>query len=195
MSARAAFIRRRWPIVATLLTLLIVTLPIRAAVRVQRPITHDGGRIRQDYLWGERFWDDDHGIWVTHKGVDFSYGLGTNVHAVAGGTVVDLYETYQNGQGTGFGNFVLIRHNGRHWDRTTQQNGYVYSIYAHLSHNSVRPSVGDAVQAGAWIAQVDNTGSSTGNHLHLQICLHPQSDRTLRPNTLDSENTSRNPEL
>ena len=195
MSARATFTRRRWPIVATLLTLIIVALPTGAAVRVQRPITYDGGRINQGYLWGERFWDEDEQEWITHKGVDFTYDLGTNVYAVADGTVVDLYETYQNGQGTGFGNYVLIRHDDRHWDRTTPQNGYVYSIYAHLSRNSVRPAVGDPVQAGEWIAQVDNTGSSTGNHLHLQICLHSQSDRTLIPNTLDSENTSRNPEL
>ena len=187
MNTKAAFIRRRWPIVVTLLTLLIVALPIRAAVRVQRPITYDGGRINQEYLYGEELQAS------THKGVDFSYGLGTSVYAVADGTVVDLYETSQNGQGTGFGNFVLIRHDRRHWDRITQQNAYVYSIYAHLSYNSVGPSVGQFVSAGTWIAEVDNTGSSTGNHLHLQICLHPQSDRTL--STLDSENTSRNPEL
>jgi len=34
MSAGATFIRRRWPIVATLLTLLIVALPTGAAVWV-----------------------------------------------------------------------------------------------------------------------------------------------------------------
>ena len=64
MNTKATFIRRRWPIVATLLTLLIMALPIRAAVRVQRPITYDGGRINQYYLWGED----------SHRGVDFSYG-------------------------------------------------------------------------------------------------------------------------
>jgi len=48
---------------------------------------------------------------------------------------------------------------------------------------------------GTWIAEVDDTGWSSGHHLHLQICIHPQSDRTLVPNTLNSENTSRNPEL
>lgn len=199
MSARATFIRRRWPIVATLLTLLILALPTDAAVRVQRPITYDGGRINQGYLWGEETEGGEH----THKGVDFTYDLGTNVYAVADGTVVDLYETYQNAQGTGFGNYVLIRHGDRHYVRHNNgqpvgQMGYVYSIYAHLSHDSVLPSVNDSVQAGAPIAQVDHTGTvigDPGDHLHLQICIHPQSDRTLSPNTLNSETTSRNPEL
>ena len=176
---------------ATLLTLLIVALPIRAAVRVQRPITYDGGRINQYYLWGED----------SHRGVDFSYGLGTYIYAVADGTVVQFKEdvddnTWPQNPRNDWGNFVLIRHNGLFWDRTTQQNAYVYSIYAHLKKDSVRPSVGQFVTAGTWIAEVDNTGHSTGNHLHLQICLHPQSDRLLWPtNTLNSENTSRNPEL
>ena len=184
--------RCRWQAIVALLFLLLLAtvLPAIAAYRVQRPITYDGGRLNQSYLYGEV------GDTSTHKGVDFSYGLGTDVYAIADGVVVDTYDDYDNGTGTGFGNFVLIRHSRRHWDRTAQQWAYVYSIYAHLSKDSVRYSVGQYVTAGTWIADVDNTGSSTGNHLHLQICLHPESDRKLRPyNTLDSENTSRNPEL
>lgn len=176
--------KSRWMVRATLVLVLLSTvLPLYAAYWLQRPITSDGGRIRQDYLWGED----------SHHGVDFTYGLGTNVYAIANGTVVDLREDIRYGEGTGFGNFVLIRHSRLFWDRTTQQNAYIYSIYAHLRQWSVRPSIGQFVHAGDWIAEVDNTGTSTGDHLHLQICLHPQPDRTL--STLNSWNTSRNPEL
>lgn len=125
--------------------------------------------------------------------MDFSYGLGTDVYAIADGTVRDLRENIANGTGSGFGNYVLIRHDRRHWDRTTAQWGYVYSIYAHLSLDSVRFSVGQHVTAGTWIAEVDDTGTSTGHHLHLQMCIHPEYDRTLA--NLNSEATSRNPEL
>ena len=172
--------------VALLFSLLLATiLPASAALRVQRPITYDGGRINQGYLWGE----GDPG----HRGVDFSYGLGTRVYAIADGTVVDLREDIGNGTGSGFGNYVMIRHDARHWDRTTGVLGYVYSIYAHLSQNSVRVSEGQHMDASTWIAEVDDTGTSTGHHLHLQICIHPQSDRTMA--NLSTETTSRNPEL
>ena len=190
MKTRTSARCRRQATVALLFLLLLATvLPAIAAYRVQRPITYDGGRLNQSYLYGE--------VWgtSTHKGVDFSYGLGTDVYAIADGTVVDLEENIANGTGNSFGNFVLIRHDERHWDRIEEQWGYVYSIYAHLSEDSVRYSEGDSVTAGTWIAEVDDTGWSSGHHLHLQICIHPQSDRTLVPNTLNSENTSRNPEL
>jgi len=157
-------------------------------LRVQRPIVYDGGRINQWYLWME--YDAEFG-W--HRGLDFTCGTDTHVYAVADGTVVDLYEDYRDDEGTGFGNYVLIRHNERHWDRRTTQWAYVYSIYAHLSEDSIRYSEDQDVYAGDWIADVDNTGASSGSHLHLQLCLHPQPDRTIA--TLSSSTTSRNPEL
>ncbi|HET90364.1 MAG TPA: M23 family metallopeptidase [Chloroflexi bacterium] len=189
MDTKTSTRHRLWTPVALLLALLLVAvLPASAAYRVQRPITYDGGRLNQSYLYGE--------VWgtSTHKGVDFSYDLGTDVYAIADGTVVDLYEDYDNGDDSdplGWGNRVLIRHSARHWDRTTQQWAYVYSIYAHLSKNSVRYSIGQFVYAGTWIAEVDDTGLSSGHHLHLQICIHSQSDRTIT--NLGSSTTSLSP--
>lgn len=56
------------------------------------------------------------------------------------------------------GNYVLIRHaNGEH------------SLYAHLKHGSVRVNVGDAVSAGAQIAETGSSGNSTEPHLHFQV--------------------------
>ncbi|MGI0015042.1 MAG: M23 family metallopeptidase, partial [Nitrososphaera sp.] len=134
----------------------------------------------------------------THTGVDLPAALGTNVYAVESGTVVDLRETIDNNTGTGFGNFVLIRHAATHYIRqnngtSVNQMGYIYSIHGHLAKNSVSPVIGDLVNAGQVIAQVDNTGNSTGNHIHLQIDLHQLGDRVL--SNLGSEIRSRNPEL
>lgn len=156
-----------------------------AARRVQRPIAATGGKINQTYLWAEN----------GHRGVDFPYNLGTDVYAVANGRVVDLEESLQNEEEVSdWGNFVLIQNNLRHYDRTTGQIAYDYYLYLHLSQNSVRVNEGDWVNAGDWIAEVDDTGRwSSGHHLHLQIVIHPQANRTI--DTLDSENKSRNPEL
>ena len=64
------------------LLIFIVVVPGYAAYLISRPI--NGGAINQTYLWGEGT--------AIHKGVDFSYPLGTEVRAVASGTVVDLRE-------------------------------------------------------------------------------------------------------
>lgn len=108
---------------ALLLALLLAaTVPASAAYRTQRPITNDGGRLNQAYLYGE--------VWSAHqhKGVDLTYSFGTHVYAIADGTVVELYEDVANGtfpkEGEDdlpadaiWGNFVLIRHDRSHWDR------------------------------------------------------------------------------
>jgi len=71
--------------------------------------------------------------------------------------------------------------------------GYAYSLYLHLKNNSVSVNINDDVTPGQLIAQGDDTGNSSGNHLHLQIILHNLSNRTLA--NIDSENRTRNPEL
>jgi len=191
MNTQQGHWRRRAAIVV-LSSLLLVAIVLRAgaALRVQRPILDGGGTINQGYLWMEY---DDFGGW--HRGVDFGYVTGTHVYATANGTVRDLEEShwYPGNEGTGFGNFVLVEHDERHWDRRTGEWAYVYSIYAHLDYLSVRPSVGHHVNAGQWIADVDRTGHATGPHLHLQVCIHPQPGRTI--DNLNHNATSRNPEL
>ena len=133
-----------------------------------------------------------------HRGLDFPYVLGTDVYAIASGTVVNLRENIDNGTpgNSAYGNFVLIQHDQRHYDRVNQQWAYVYSMYLHLSKNSVIPTENQHVNAGQFIAETDSTGDSGGDHLHLQIVIHPEAERELFPfDTLDSGNRSRNPEL
>ena len=86
----------------------------------------------------------------THTGLDISAVQGTDIKAVADGTII--FASY-NGS---YGNLVKIDHG----------NG-VETWYAHTSKMYVE--VGDTVSAGDVIAAVGSTGNSTGPHLHLEI--------------------------
>jgi len=167
-----------------------VVVIVHAAYSVRRPISASGGIINQLYLYGEVLGGS------SHRGSDFLHGTGTNVYAISDGTVVAVRENVANGTfRLDFGNYVMVRHTKRNYDRTASQMAYVYSIYAHLSYMSVVPNVGDAVSVGVKIAEVDNTGNSTGSHLHLQVNLSTDANRINPEDWEWSENTSRNPEL
>jgi murein DD-endopeptidase MepM/ murein hydrolase activator NlpD len=85
-----------------------------------------------------------------HTGVDIIASPGTQVVAAAGGVVaaVEFHPEY--------GNTVDVDHD----------NGLT-SRYAHLLKSSVK--VGDVVMKGQSIAQVGNTGRTTGPHLHFEV--------------------------
>jgi len=91
-----------------------------------------------------------------HSGIDIPKPAGTPIRAVAAGEVI---ESRWMG---GFGNTVIIFHGDVRGDGASYR-----SLYAHNSRNLVR--VGQRVQAGDVIAEVGTTGTSTGNHLHLEI--------------------------
>jgi len=90
--------------------------------------------------------------WHAHKGVDYAAPAGTRVRAVGDGVVE--FAGWQNG----YGNMVVIRHDGRH-----------SSAYGHLK------SIGRGIRAGARVAQGDTvglvgqTGWATGPHLHYEF--------------------------
>jgi murein DD-endopeptidase MepM/ murein hydrolase activator NlpD len=85
-----------------------------------------------------------------HEGIDFNAEPGTPIVAAAGGIVVysDFHPEY--------GNMIEIDHGN---DLVTR--------YAHASKRLVR--VGEVVLRGQKIAEVGNTGRSTGAHLHFEI--------------------------
>lgn len=85
-----------------------------------------------------------------HKGLDIACKLGTDIKAIAKGTVVFAQDSGD------LGNLVKIEHG----------NG-VQTWYAHCS--KIYASVGDEVEPGDIIAAVGSTGNSTGPHLHLEI--------------------------
>ena len=85
-----------------------------------------------------------------HEGVDFIADIGTPIYSAAGGVVVvaEMHPQY--------GNLVEIDHGN---DFTTR--------YAHASRRLVK--AGDLIQRGKKIAEVGNTGRSTGPHLHFEV--------------------------
>lgn len=89
--------------------------------------------------------------WGTvHQGIDIANSLGTPIYAVMDGTVIAA------GPARGFGNWVVIKHDG----------GEV-SVYGHMRYYDVQ--VGQRVRAGEKIASIGNEGQSTGPHLHFEI--------------------------
>lgn len=86
-----------------------------------------------------------------HEGIDIANGLGTDIYAADDGKVT--FSGVQNG----YGNIIIIDHG----------NGYI-TKYGHCSE--LLKNVGDIVQKGDVIAKSGNTGRSTGNHVHFEIC-------------------------
>ena len=85
-----------------------------------------------------------------HNGVDFAVPVGSDVYAVAAGTVT------QSERRGSYGHLVVIRHRSG-WE----------SRYAHLDKRLVKQ--GQRVEAGQRIAESGNSGRSTGPHLHLEL--------------------------
>lgn len=85
-----------------------------------------------------------------HEGIDIAAPTGTNVYAFMDGKV-----TFSGWDG-GYGKLVIIDHG----------NGFK-SYYAHNSELLVKS--GQQVKKGTHIAEVGNTGNSTGSHSHFEI--------------------------
>ena len=114
-------------------------LPTTLPVNTQWNASGFGWRI--DPFTGER---------AMHEGVDFPSDVGTKVVSAAAGIIVsaDYHPDY--------GNVVEIDHGN---DLSTR--------YAHTSRILVK--VGSVVKRGQVIAEVGNTGRSTGPHLHFEV--------------------------
>ena len=86
-----------------------------------------------------------------HTGLDLAAPNGTNIYAVQGGVVqTSAYAP------SSYGNYVVVNHG----------NGTT-TLYAHMSSRAVKE--GDIVSQGQTIGYVGSTGSSTGNHLHIEL--------------------------
>lgn len=85
-----------------------------------------------------------------HRGSDFASRHGTPIHATADGVVSFA------GRQSGFGNLVKIRH--------------AFGVETYYAHNSkLHVKVGQRVSRGDHIADMGNTGRSTGTHLHYEV--------------------------
>ena len=104
----------------------------------------------------------------SHGGVcayDFDAPWESEVRAVHDGYVVFVRTNIINNKfiDGSYGNYVLLAGTG-------PDGKPFYSVYAHLSYgSSSHLSKGQLVTAGAPLGEVDNTGDSTGTHLHLEF--------------------------
>ena len=90
------------------------------------------------------------GMSAMHEGLDFPAPVGTPVLSAAGGVVV-TQETHPN-----YGFYIEVDHGNE-----------VLTRYAHLSRSVVKK--GDLIKRGQKLAEVGNTGRSTGPHLHFEV--------------------------
>lgn len=107
------------------------------------------------YRWGRN-----------HNGIDIGDGgiMGGAAVASQAGTVITVNNSCTHnyaknsscGCGGGFGNYVVISHDGTY-----------STLYGHLTSAAV--SVGDYVQQGDVIGYIGCTGFSTGAHLHFEV--------------------------
>jgi murein DD-endopeptidase MepM/ murein hydrolase activator NlpD len=86
-----------------------------------------------------------------HDGVDIPAPKGTPIISVDDGVVI-----YSDNGIRGYGNMIVIAHADD-----------IFTVYAHNKSNKV--DKGDRVSRGQLIAEVGNTGRSTGPHLHFEI--------------------------
>jgi murein DD-endopeptidase MepM/ murein hydrolase activator NlpD len=98
--------------------------------------------------------------WKQHQGIDYAAPIGTRVRAVGNGIVEWA------GPKGGYGNVVIIRHNGQY-----------STVYAHLSRIAVKR--GARVDQNDTIGAVGQTGWATGPHLHYEFRIAGQARNPL----------------
>ena len=96
------------------------------------------------------------GGWRKHEGIDYAAPTGTRVRAVG-----DALVEYAGVKG-GYGNVVILRHNGQY-----------STVYGHLSRIAVKR--GARVAQGDTIGYVGMTGWATGPHLHYEFRIAGQA--------------------
>ena len=92
-------------------------------------------------------------VWKYHSGMDISAKGGADILAMGDGKVILSQAEPWYG---GYGQCVMIDHGGG-----------IVSLYGHCSKLLVK--VGQTVKQGQTIALVGTTGTSTGNHLHVEV--------------------------
>lgn len=100
-------------------------------------------------------------ISANHAGVDIGANEGTDIIASMEGTV-EVVSSYGD-----YGNHIKIT------------NGDVSTLYAHCS--TILVNQGDYIAQGQKIAEVGNTGRTTGPHLHFEIS---RDSRTIDPQAI-----------
>ncbi len=104
---------------------------------------------------------------------DFADGTMFPLYAAKGGTVHLVEWTYPNGFDDGscaHSNYIILK------DETTTPT--TYQLYLHLAYDSIPEDLrveGVPVVQGQFIGNADDTGCSTGHHLHFHVHTNPYS--------------------
>lgn len=98
-----------------------------------------------------------------HPGIDIATPLGTQIHPIAPGTVIDTSYNYW-----GLGQTVSVDHG----------SGYS-SLYAHMGKVEVK--TGQKVSPDDILGEVGLTGNTSGPHTHLQVS---KDGKDINPQTL-----------
>jgi len=93
-----------------------------------------------------------------------------DLYAAKSGTVWLAHWDVPNNNHDGVGNYLVLQDNST--------SPVTYQLYLHLAQESIPPALrvrDTQVVQGQFIGVVDNTGQSTGHHLHFQVHTNPSS--------------------
>ncbi len=96
-----------------------------------------------------------------HQGIDFAMPNGTPVLAAADGLVIYVSTDIQKGEGVTIMSDAIFDYNGLACKLSI--------VVWHLQDKSIKVKVGEKVKAGQIIGLSNNTGQTTGPHLHFSI--------------------------
>lgn len=107
------------------------------------------------------------GTWEEHinrgsRGQDFGWFdyQGESIYAMNDGTVMEINKN------SSAGNYIWIKHEFTNYD--------IWSRYLHIKDGSIKVKTGQKVTRGQEIANMGNTGNSTGTHLHFETWVVPK---------------------
>ncbi len=145
---------------------------------IQQYVDHDPGPSAQDFTCGPLSYDGHDGTDIALPSVAAMFA-GVNVLAAAAGTVKGIRDGVADFAtpvvDRECGNGVLVDHGGG-WE--TQ--------YCHMKQGSVRVRVGDAVDTGAVLGQIGQSGLAAFPHLHLSVRHNGAELDPFAPDTLTS---------
>ena len=116
--------------------------------------------VRKPVIWNQRFGENATSVYknlglIGHNGIDFYALDGFPIYAAHDGVV-----TYTGHDGSGGLGVVL---------RGQEGTEYFKTIYWHLKEGSIKVKPDQQVKTGDLLALADNTGMSTGAHLHFGL--------------------------
>lgn len=118
------------------------------------PLANGAGGTSSGYGW-RSYWNGRQWVSEFHMGTDIAVANGTPVLAADGGTVLAAGDSVEHWS---YGVSVLIQHSAQ-----------LFTRYAHMQRGSLMVKAGDKVSKGQQIGLSNNTGTSTGPHLHFEV--------------------------